>query len=93
MLSCEFCEISKNIFFTEHSWWLLLIGDLGNAVLQINAFHVNAPISQAVERRCFLKKVFYEKGVLQNFAIFTEMHLCQSLFFIQKENLTQVLSR
>ena len=24
MLSCEFCEISKNTFFTEHLWWLLL---------------------------------------------------------------------
>ena len=24
MFSCEFCEISKNIFFTEHLWWLLL---------------------------------------------------------------------
>ena len=24
MFSCEFCEISKNNFFTEHLWWLLL---------------------------------------------------------------------
>ena len=24
VLSCEFCEISKNTFFTEHLWWLLL---------------------------------------------------------------------
>ena len=24
VFSCEFCEISKNIFFTEHLWWLLL---------------------------------------------------------------------
>ena len=24
MLSCEFSEIFKNIFFTEHLWWLLL---------------------------------------------------------------------
>ena len=23
--SCEFCEISKNTFFTKHIWWLLLI--------------------------------------------------------------------
>ena len=22
--ACEFCEISKNAFFTEHHWWLLL---------------------------------------------------------------------
>ena len=25
LFSCEFCEISKNIFFTEHLWWLLLL--------------------------------------------------------------------
>ena len=24
VLSCEFCEISQNIFFTEHLQWLLL---------------------------------------------------------------------
>ena len=24
MFSCEFCEISKNTFFIEHLWWLLL---------------------------------------------------------------------
>ena len=24
VFSCEFCEISKNIFFIEHLWWLLL---------------------------------------------------------------------
>ena len=24
MFSCEFCEISKTPFFTEHLWWLLL---------------------------------------------------------------------
>ena len=25
VFSCEFCEISKNSFFTEHLWWLLLM--------------------------------------------------------------------
>ena len=24
LFSCEFCEISKNTYFTEHLWWLLL---------------------------------------------------------------------
>ena len=24
VFSCEFCEISKNTFFTEYLWWLLL---------------------------------------------------------------------
>ena len=25
VFSCKFCEISKNTFFTERLWWLLLI--------------------------------------------------------------------
>ena len=25
VFSCECCEISKNIFFIEHVWWLLLV--------------------------------------------------------------------
>ena len=24
VFSCEFCEISKDTFFTKHLWWLLL---------------------------------------------------------------------
>ena len=24
VFSCEFCELFKNTFFTEHLWWLLL---------------------------------------------------------------------
>ena len=27
MFSCECCENSKNTFFTEHLWWLLLVFD------------------------------------------------------------------
>ena len=43
-------------------------------------------------------EVFCKKGVLRNFAKFTEKHLWQSLFFnkvtglIEKENLAQVFS-
>ena len=29
MFFCEFCEISKNTFLTEHLWWLLLKKDCG----------------------------------------------------------------
>ena len=40
--------------------------------------------------------MFYKKGVLKNFTIFTGKHLCQSLFlscnFIIKETLAQGLS-
>ena len=28
VFSCEFCEISKNTFFTEHLRWLLLDSDI-----------------------------------------------------------------
>ena len=35
--------------------------------------------------------MFYEKGIIQNFAKFTEKHLCQSFVF-KKETLTLVLS-
>ena len=30
VFSCEFCEISKNNFFIEHLWWLLLFLILQN---------------------------------------------------------------
>ena len=30
VFSCEFCEISKNTFFIEHLWWLLLYFILQN---------------------------------------------------------------
>ena len=30
---CEFCEIPKNIFFTEHFWWLLLWFILVSSIL------------------------------------------------------------
>ena len=33
------------------------------------------------EDRSSRPEVFYEKGVLRNFARFTGNHLCQSLFF------------
>ena len=37
-------------------------------------------------------EVFCKKGVLRNFVKITGKHLCQSLFFIKKEALTQVFS-
>ena len=32
VFSCEFCKISKNTFFTEHLWWLLLLLDHALAI-------------------------------------------------------------
>ena len=35
MFSCEFCEISKNTFFTKHLLWLLLF-NVGALIHEIN---------------------------------------------------------
>ena len=50
--------------------------------------------SQKVAVRSSRPEVFCKKGVLRNFAKFTEKHLCQGLFFnfIKKETMAQVFS-
>ena len=35
VFSCEFCKTSKNTFFTEHLWWLLLWTDLGLTLIMV----------------------------------------------------------
>ena len=40
VFSCEFCEISKNTFFTEHLWWLLL---------DITKININISCSYVIE--------------------------------------------
>ena len=37
-------------------------------------------------------EVFYKLGILKNFVKFTGKPLCQSIFFIKKDTLAQVLS-
>ena len=39
LFSCEFCEISNNIFLTEHLWWLLL----AFIIKRIRYFIVHSP--------------------------------------------------
>ena len=42
VFSCELCEISKNTFFTEHLWWLLLNILIQNQFFQLlNSFWMN----------------------------------------------------
>ena len=39
VFSCEFCEISKNTFFIEQLWWLLLniqIKQIGKSLFYVN---------------------------------------------------------
>ena len=45
-----------------------------------------------LSRSSHRRRYFVRKGVLRNFAKFAGKHLCQSLFFIKKETLTQVFS-
>ena len=86
--SCEFCEVSKNNFFTQHlrttaSVMMLLMTSSND---QFRSSH----------QKCSIKK-----GVLKNFTKFTRKHLWQSFFFhkvvgwgllIEKETLAQVFS-
>ena len=50
-------------------------------------FYQYSVITEAVVRRCSVKK-----SVPKNFTKFTGKHLCQRLFFIKKESLTQAFS-
>ena len=71
MFSCEFCEISKNTFFTEH--------------LQTTAFEKHQ--TDDILGFCFCSgrrihpEVFCKKNVRRNFDKFAEKHLCWSLSF------------
>ena len=41
VFSCEFCEISKNTFFMEHLWWLLLLVFQLNLLTFISLFQLS----------------------------------------------------
>ena len=65
MLSCEFCEIFKNTFFTEHLWTSASL-ILKYEILIVRSSH----------QRCSILK-----GALKSFTKFTGKYLCQSPFF------------
>ena len=66
MFSCEFCKIFKNTFLKNSSRRL---------PLYIDAYH------KLIEQLWGLvAEVFYQKNVFENVLIFTEKHLCWSLF-------------
>ena len=67
VLSCKFCEIFKNTFFTEHLWTTASM-TLKYEILIVRSSH----------QRCSIKKSF-----LKDFTTFTGKHLCQSPFFIK----------
>ena len=67
VLSCKFCEIFKNTFFTEHLWTTASM-----------TFKYEILIVRSSHQRCSIKKSF-----LKDFTKFTGKHLCQSSFFIK----------
>ena len=69
MFSCEFCQISKNTFFTEHLWATASILREGRGIKQIE-------ISIISKLR---KKIIKKKKTVLTFLIF--YLLCSSFFF------------
>ena len=59
-------EITLNLRFPNINTWNVILSDLNRWLIRCRRSH---------QRR------FVRKGVLWNFAKFTEKHLCQSLFF------------
>ena len=92
MFSCEFYEISKNTFFTEHRWTTAsLFAHLELSALQyswnykqLHLFNTLISSTRSNHRRCSMKI-----GVLENFTKFTGKQLHQSLYF---KTPTQVFS-
>ena len=91
LFSCEFCEISKNTFFTEHllqSWRLLLLFiDLSLIFLSLLCSQLQVPYTQCV---CFTTQLFPSYMILVaifpvfhflflKLNLFPAMHLCSVL--------------
>ena len=79
MFFCEFCEIFKSTFYTEHLLTPASACTHGATKLgHKNYFTLFCNISKSTrsQRRCSLRK-----GVLRNFAKLTWKYLCQGLFF------------
>ena len=79
----------SSIFYTTHSFVkkLTILKTLGEKVLlTMEHFFSKFEITQwnvAINKQEQPLEVFYKKGVLREFAKFTEIHLYQSLFFNQ----------
>ena len=82
MFSCEFCDISKNIFFIEHL--LLLTINLYSVYLYkffIENFHNTDKRRSSHQRRSI------KKAALKNFAVFTGKQLYWSFFLIKLQSI------
>ena len=91
VFSCEFREISRSTFSIKHLWWLLpyleniflKIACLKDLVLQSLKILIKSKKINFVKIRSNLSKMLFNIDVLENCAIFTGKHLCQSLILIK----------
>ena len=74
----------SSVLLSNHSWSHLDYGDKIYDRAYNTPFHQNI---ESIQHRHSRPKVFYEKGVLRNFAKFTGNHLCQSLPFNEAADL------
>ena len=85
VFSCAFCEISKNTFFTEHLWWLLLYScpkfNLNVIVVDMEILFLEGYCNWVL--RSSHPEVFLRKGVLKICSKFTGEHPCRSVISIK----------
>ena len=66
MFSCEFCEISKDTFFTEHLRWLLVRIQMAMIEIYVRANFFFEKVSlretEAFTWRYFIKRVFLKSS-------------------------------
>ena len=74
VFSCKFCKISRNTFFIEHLWWLLLKIGGRSHLIDANKLCLKWRKIRSRHRRFSVKKC-----VFKNFANFIGKHLYLSL--------------
>ena len=78
---CEFCEIFKNTYFTEHLWWLLLKEVMSNhfifffifgqfCIKFFEASLLNHNLGTFTSRKIHLKEIFNKLGNIFLFSVF-----------------------
>ena len=70
---------------TVIEFMLMSLGNFTEFLIEIWVISMDRPDRTVASMSSFQQspEVFYKKGVLRNFAKFTEKHLCQSLFLIK----------
>ena len=90
VFSCEFCKIFKNIFFTEHLWWLLLL------IFRNFSFLKTKPCAKSMQIWSFFWSVFCifqnsDQKKLRIWTLFNQWGLFWSLlrniYFLKKNQI------